>query len=136
MGRRAKNKQGPPQPLMPVKDATNKPAKSTVAPGKERSNKAAHSSPVKRKGDKIEELERTTERPLKKVKQDKSVVARKDEMLHKVKYSVKELSINDSQESDSDEEEEDSDGWDGIPDGANANLSKKYGVLLFVYCSI
>jgi hypothetical protein len=70
---------------MPVKDATNKPVKSTVAREKEKSNKAAHSSPVKRKGDTIEELERATERPLKKVKHDKSAVARKDKTLDKAK---------------------------------------------------
>lgn len=127
MGRRAKNKQKDPEPLvLPVKDATNKPpkTKSTSSRGSV-PPKAARSSPVKRKAEKIESLEKEIERPAKKVKLDgksKPAVAKEDKA-----KNAKPLIMQVPEEYDDDSGDDDeSEGWDGIPDGVDLSSSKKY----------
>ncbi|PVG02788.1 NOL1/NOP2/sun family putative RNA met [Serendipita vermifera] len=122
MGRRAKNKQGPPEPFIPVKDATNKPAKQTLTSGAQ--GKLKSKSPVKRKAYDSEDVEMDSHRPVKKVRQEekapkKTVIGKgKDTLRTKVKPAK-----SPSPEMDTHGDEEDN-GWEGIADGADLAASK------------
>jgi hypothetical protein len=123
MGRRAKNKQGPPEPFIPVKDATNKPVKQSSGLGAQTKLKSKDS--VKRKVQDSEDAEIDSKRPIKKARQEdktimKTVISKGKEPSRPKVAPAKAL----PPEVDTDDDEE-SDGWEGIADGADLAASKK-----------
>jgi hypothetical protein len=129
MGRRAKNKQGPPKPLFPVKDATNKPRKSKKPSEQEGPDKRPQPDLAERdKGKKekrkaeeqIEELEIESKKVVKKAKQEIKPSAKSSKSTSSIKQvaqgngvkpqlKIKQVVGKDSETDEDDDEDDDID---------------------------
>ncbi|CAG7846032.1 25S rRNA (cytosine-C(5))-methyltransferase nop2; AltName: Full=Nucleolar protein 2 [Serendipita indica DSM 11827] len=127
MGRRAKNKQPPPEPLKPVKNAPSKSSSESAPQGKARTANAQTSAKpaAKRKAMEMEETSFDVKRPMKKSKQDVKAPVASGKAAKAQKGQPIKDELESSESEDESDVEGDSDGWEGVADGADLATSKK-----------
>lgn len=137
MGRRAKNKQGPPEPLIPVKDATNKPIKPPKSSVQKKSgltetNGTNGTKKAKRKAEEHIELEIESKKLVKKPKQEikssiKRVASKKAAMPQPKNTKPLQDSFETDEEDEDIHEDAEVDGWEDVSDEEeDLESAKKY----------